>query len=95
MRYCDVGDSGTESFFLLYLGVVNPKLCSIYCCKVVLLWYILFFKMVYFAGSVVISFGVCSRLYKVVEWSVLLTLYREFIKGFIENNSNFTNILDD
>jgi hypothetical protein len=42
MLYSDFGDSRIESFFLLCLGVVNPKCCSIYYYKMALLWHILF-----------------------------------------------------
>lgn len=48
--------------------------------------------MANFSGNVVMNFYVCSRFGKDADLPVLLILYKIFIKGFIENNSNFTNM---
>jgi hypothetical protein len=51
--------------------------------------------MTNFSGNVVMNFYACSRFGKDANLPVLLILYKIFIKGFIENNSNFTDIIDD
>jgi hypothetical protein len=51
--------------------------------------------MTNFSGNVVMNFYACSRFGKDAYLPVLLILYKIFIKGFIENNSNFTDIIDD
>ena len=48
--------------------------------------------MANFSGNVAMNFYACSRIGKDAKSPVLLILYKIFIKGYIENNSNFTNM---